>query len=254
MTKRLLWGVIVVLLCVMPVWSQYMTPDEAYQEALRRIEAARVSGATELDLSTLGLKELPPEIGQLTALAHLTLYVNQLTSLPPEVGQLENLISLSIRSNQLTSLPPEIVQLKNLMYVDASNNQFKGLPPEIGQLVHLKELDVSRNLLTSLPSEISRLKDLNRLDISNNPLLALPLELGSLSNLYQLETPALTFPPPEVTSQGTEATLAYLRDYEAMQARQTLAAIAGGVGTIAGVLLAFRWRQRREQGAKKKRL
>jgi hypothetical protein len=35
--------------------------------------------------------------------------------------------------------------------------------------------------------------------------------------------------------------------------RQTIAGIAAGVGAIAGVMLAFRWRQRRGLGEKKKR-
>jgi hypothetical protein len=62
----------------------------AYDEALKRIEACRRKGTqrTFLDLSTLGLTQVPPEIGQLTALTQLALHNNQLTSLPPEIGQL----------------------------------------------------------------------------------------------------------------------------------------------------------------------
>ena len=59
-------------------------PEAAYQEALQRIEDARQSGATELDLTHRGLTTLPPEIGQLTALQRLTVHGNQLTALPPE--------------------------------------------------------------------------------------------------------------------------------------------------------------------------
>jgi hypothetical protein len=36
--------------------------------------------------------------------------------------------------------------------------------------------------------------------------------------------------------------------------RQTIAGIAAGIGAIAGVMLAFRWRQRRGLAEKKKRL
>jgi hypothetical protein len=39
-----------------------------------------------------------------------------------------------------------------------------------------------------------------------------------------------------------------------MQFRQIMAGMAAGVGAIAGVILAFRWRQRRGLGEKKKRL
>ncbi len=41
--------------------------------AVKRIEQARVSGATELDLGGLKLTELPPEIVQLTNLTRLDL-------------------------------------------------------------------------------------------------------------------------------------------------------------------------------------
>ena len=54
-----------------------------------------------LELSSLGLTTLPPEIGQLTALTQLDLCDNQLTSLPPEIGQLTVLTQLDLSDNQL---------------------------------------------------------------------------------------------------------------------------------------------------------
>src|SRR5262245_60537322 len=50
-----------------------MTPIEAHQEALRRIEHARVTKATVLDLSKLPLEMLPEELGKLTDLRTLGL-------------------------------------------------------------------------------------------------------------------------------------------------------------------------------------
>ena len=66
----------------------------AYAEARRRSDECKESGATELDLSNLGLTSLPPEIGQLTALTRLFAYENQLVTLPPEIGQLAELQEL----------------------------------------------------------------------------------------------------------------------------------------------------------------
>ena len=65
--------------------------DDASKEARRGIEEARTSGATELDLSGLGLTDLPSEIGRLQALESLDLKDNQLTDLPSEIGQLYRL-------------------------------------------------------------------------------------------------------------------------------------------------------------------
>lgn len=52
--------------------------DEAYQEAERRIEAARQEGATELDLSGLELTELPEAIASLAQLQSLGISKKQL--------------------------------------------------------------------------------------------------------------------------------------------------------------------------------
>src|SRR5689334_13431020 len=71
------------------------------------IEETLQHGATELDLSEMGLSQLPPEIWQLTHLERLNLSRNELTELPPEIGELTNLQSLDLASNQLTSLPSE---------------------------------------------------------------------------------------------------------------------------------------------------
>lgn len=82
----------------------YAQSDNAYQEALQRIEEAAATGASELDLSGLGLESLPPEIGQLANLTTLSLGGNLLTALPPEIGQLTHLTYLNIDG---TTLPPQ---------------------------------------------------------------------------------------------------------------------------------------------------
>ena len=50
-----------------------MTPEEAYEEALRRIRKAEETGAVELDLSGLELNRLPPELERLTSLQRINL-------------------------------------------------------------------------------------------------------------------------------------------------------------------------------------
>jgi len=70
-----------------------MQPDEDYQEALKRIKEAASTGAKELNLSGLGLSELPPEIGGLAKLTWLNLFYNQLTALPTEIEGLASLQS-----------------------------------------------------------------------------------------------------------------------------------------------------------------
>ena len=89
--------------------AQAQDPDLAYQEALRRILAAKDTGATELSLQGLGLTEIPPQIGQLEKLGTLILSDNALNSLPPELSQLPYLNVLELDGNPLLSPPPDVV-------------------------------------------------------------------------------------------------------------------------------------------------
>ncbi|WP_236507519.1 leucine-rich repeat domain-containing protein, partial [Tychonema sp. BBK16] len=61
------------------------------EELLQLINKAADEGSTELDLSGLGLKELPPEIGKLSNLTQLDLSHNQITEIPEVLGKLSNL-------------------------------------------------------------------------------------------------------------------------------------------------------------------
>ncbi|MDB6119084.1 MAG: small GTP-binding protein [Verrucomicrobiaceae bacterium] len=204
-----------------------MFPDaqNAYNEALNRIGACLRQGkqGTHLDLASLGLTRLPPEIGELVyltslqlfnnqlstlplefeklgALQHLDLNRNQLTAFPLPIYKLRSLNQLYIPSNQLTSLPPEIGQLLALRELRLGNNQLASLPPEIGQLSALKELDLTSNHLRTLPPEIGQLSTLTILVLSTNRLRALPPEIGQLSALRELRliNNKLTRLPPEI--------------------------------------------------------
>jgi len=187
----------------------HMTPEahSAYLRALKRIEACRGKGkeAPFLNLSGLGLSQVPPEIGQLSALTGLDLHANQLTSLPPEIGQLSALTGLDLHANQLTSLPPEIGQLSALKELRLSHNQLTSLPPEIGQLSDLTLLHLHNNKLTCIPPEIGQLSLLEGLRLDQNQLTSLPSEIGQLSALvwFDLDNNQLTSLPPEIGRIGS---------------------------------------------------
>ncbi|MEO1668364.1 MAG: hypothetical protein AAFU54_27260, partial [Chloroflexota bacterium] len=71
MTCRAL--LIVLLVALLPGVAAAQDEPTPYEIALERIEAAARTNATALDLSGLELTEVPPEIGQLTALQRLDL-------------------------------------------------------------------------------------------------------------------------------------------------------------------------------------
>ncbi|NQT11301.1 MAG: hypothetical protein HQ582_01040, partial [Planctomycetes bacterium] len=86
-----------------------MARDKAYREAERKIEEARLTGATDLHLSGTALTELPESLGRLTQLRALELGGNQLTALPKELRHLARLERLYLHGNPKLGLPPEIL-------------------------------------------------------------------------------------------------------------------------------------------------
>jgi internalin A len=169
-------------------------------ESLNRIEEAARTHATEMNLNSMELTELPPEILKLTHLTKLNLRKNQLMALSPEIGNLTDLTSLDLGENQLTNLPSEIGKLTNLTSLDLGGNQLMNLPPEIWNLTNLTFLNIGGNKLTALPPEIGKLTNLNSLYFMNSPLTVLPSEIGNLTNLtslYLINIP-LTVLPSEI--------------------------------------------------------
>ena len=162
--------------------TRKQTPEEIAEE---RIEAARKSKATVLDLSDLGLAELPPSIGQLNQLEVLRAIDNQLMILPEVLAQLVQLQALLVYRNRLEVLPQCLGQLTQLRHLDVSNNQLIALPERIGQLMELRQLYVSGNRLAKLPEAMSQLTQLEKFSVHHNKLTAM---LDIPDQLTQLQT------------------------------------------------------------------
>jgi hypothetical protein len=69
-----------------------MTPEEAYEEALRRIRKAEETGAVELSLGGLEINRLPQELEHLTSLKSLDL--SGCEKLKGDLSPLDGLTSL----------------------------------------------------------------------------------------------------------------------------------------------------------------
>ena len=159
------------------------TPEEI---AERKIEEAARRGAKKLDLSGLGLRELPESIGRLTQLRELRLSRNQLTALPEWIGQLTQLQDLLLHENELPALPESIGQLTDLRNLRLRGSQLTAVPESIGRLIHLQMVELTSNQLTALPESIGRLMQLRELYLNSNQLTALPESIGHLSQLQEL--------------------------------------------------------------------
>ncbi len=145
-----------------------------------------------LDLSRNALTgEIPPELGNLTALESLELDRNALTGpIPPELGNLTALEGLSLDRNALTGpIPPELGNLTALEGLSLDRNALTGpIPPELGNLTGLNDLSLFDNALTGeIPPELGNLTALQYLYLNDNALTGpIPPELGNLTALYDL--------------------------------------------------------------------
>jgi len=163
-----------------------MAVDEGYRKAEQRIEQAWRDGAKELDLSGMGLTEVPEAIGQLTRLQRLDLSNNSISSLPESLGQLRQLQKLFLNNNLLSSLPELLGQLRQLQLLNVFGNKISSLPESLGQLRQLQLLNVSFNKISSLPESFGQLNKLQRLYLSGNKISSLPEMLGQLRQLQKL--------------------------------------------------------------------
>ncbi len=253
------WLVMIILcLSISPSLAQDNDPTP-YDIALEYILEAEANNARQLDLSSLELDNLPPEIGNLSYLEELRLYDNKLTSLPAEIENLSNLYYLNLRNNSFTNLSSEIANLFSLTSLDLSSNQLMTLSDEIGNLTNLRELFLHNNQLMSLPPEIGNLSNLCYLYVPENQLRHLPASLGQLSNLERdncnldISDNPLISPPQSVLDDGTPAILAYLRNQAGWHLQRLIISTASAIGGITLIVMALRWRIRRNRKPKQKR-
>ncbi|MGE0882914.1 MAG: COR domain-containing protein [Blastocatellales bacterium] len=172
----------------------------SYEIAQQRIAEARRTNSPRLNLSNLGLTELPPELFDLTNLRVLWLNDNQLRSLPPEIGVLRQLARLRLNRNGLAALPPEFGALTELRELRLLDNQLAALPDTFWNLTKLRILGLGGNCLTDLPAAIGQLQELKILGLGDwvylrgknyasatgNKLTTIPLELTRLTKLQWL--------------------------------------------------------------------
>jgi internalin A len=130
-----------------------------------------------LDLSVIGLTDLPASIGQLGQLQQLNISNNELTALPEAIGQLSKLAFLDLHNNEMTTLSEGVGRLSQLWGLDVCSNQLKALPEALGQLTQLRDIWVFDNRLTFLPESLRRLTNLQQLYLHDNPALGLPPEV-----------------------------------------------------------------------------
>lgn len=167
------------------VFYKYDNPDDAYKEALHRIEEAKDKTQSYLFLSSLGLTSIPPEIGELAELVDIVdLSNNKLSDVPVEIGLLKKLERLDLNNNRFKVVPTRIYDLVGLKNLQLRMNQLANLDPKIALLRELNVLILDENQLTDIPLQIKNLEKLEYLSLSNNCLRAVPLGVTQLVRLH----------------------------------------------------------------------
>ena len=158
---------------------------------------------------------IPPELGNLSNLESLDLWLNSLTgTIPPELGNLANLERLYLNSNRLTGvIPPELGRLANLEGLDLRDNALTGaVPSELGNLTALTHLRLDKNELEGqIPSQLASLVRLRGFDLGDNGLTGpIPPWLADFTGLTRLVLRGNDFTGPIPPALGSLAELGML--------------------------------------------
>lgn len=112
----------------------------------------------ELDLSSMGLRSLTPQIGLYTHLTALYLNDNKINFLPEEMfPSFKSLRTLVLSSNLLSQVPKSLGMVSTLEKLYLDDNQIREIPVEFGRLFRLQDLRLSGNPITTPPREIVEL-------------------------------------------------------------------------------------------------
>jgi hypothetical protein len=115
-------------------------------------------------------------------MVHLNLSGLGLTQLPPEIGKFTGLQTLVLSNNKLTFLPESICNLPFLYNLYVEDNQLLNLPNSIGKLNFLHNIQINNNQLQTLPLSIINLNPICSINMNNNPCLFMLDRTLSLKN------------------------------------------------------------------------
>ncbi len=162
-----------------------------------RLYEVRTGITTTLDLSDLGLTEIPDEVFAITRITRLVASAIEFDN-PPLMNGLEAImenhprrtdwdiakynefkkalqelrdVRISVQTTRITELPEAIAQLQNLESLTLINQGLTALPNALCSLRHLRELRLGMNQITALPADFARLVSLQTLDLRSNPVI-----------------------------------------------------------------------------------
>ncbi len=131
------------------------------------VKGKTIKQVRKINLSGLGLTEIPAEVFQHTNLTKLVLSRNAITRIPKEIAKLKKLEVLDLTYNELDSLPAPVFKLPKLRVLAVGHNRIKKFPAQmVGSSI--EELIADHNQIKEMAPEA--LDGLKKLVISYNPL------------------------------------------------------------------------------------
>jgi Leucine-rich repeat (LRR) protein len=226
-----------------PFWAQLETsttwqPLATFWRSLERVES--------IDFSRCNLTQVPMELFECLHLRRLSIHTNAITELPREIARLSLCLrELDVHDNKLTELPVEI-GLFDLTLLNIKGNPISALPVQLGAL---SSLDTPRD--TGLKS--SRNANVGSRTYSGDHLRTQKSKKGkagpsnaprsmSGAGLRDEEEPKsglildannITFPPSEITNQGTRQILSFLQQaFQGKEKNYTMKLVLVGLENV----------------------
>ncbi|MEG1616222.1 MAG: DUF4458 domain-containing protein [Bacteroidales bacterium] len=142
-----------------------------------------------LYLAENGLRTVPDNMGNLTALGLLDLSGNKLTTVPA-MGDDVSLVQCFVSNNELTSIPEDWFKTDDLEKLDLSVNKLTTFPNmfDAKSRYQISEVDLSGNLISRMPEDFKGIH-VEILNLNSNKLTSFPEEFsetGSLFNFIQI--------------------------------------------------------------------
>lgn len=166
----------------------------------------------EVDISGNFLSTIPEAIFWVPNISIIDVSNNRIASFKVPSKAWQSLTQLNLSKNMFTDLPLSLFDVVSLKILTAAENSISIVQQQFNCLQNLTNLNISSNVLENLEGLISLFR-LTSLDASKNKIVALSQKFGGFSDLQELhlDDNPMDFPPIEVTSTGSQNTLALMR-------------------------------------------
>lgn len=147
------------------------------------------SSIEELELSGVGLEEIPDSVFQLKNLRSIDLSFNRIRKFPEKFSVLKNLQVLNFSDNQLTDNVfegSEGVVLECLESVSFHGNSLSKIPDFVFNSLKLELLDLSSNRISEVSPVLGKLQGLYSLFLNCNQIESLPDCFRNLGKVYEV--------------------------------------------------------------------